>query len=169
MTQTFADHAKKIQAPFNLYTVQAGEVRLLVVVGPEIVETVSISEDDLLGQVERISGEITHWGVLGVKARRAWQQGELDYRIWREKLAATMLAPPSDPVQAKAWKRPTEAQVEAAYRSHPDYRAHQIRLAELEESCNGALAVLDGFRAKKDALKMSVRRSAEDAAPVLSV
>jgi hypothetical protein len=131
-----------------------------------------ISEVDLAAQVARVSGEITHWGIMEARARKAWQRGEMEYRVWREVLTAKLLTPPVDPatkLPARDWKKPTEAAIEANYRSNPEYSGHQRRLHDLEESFNAAHAVLEGFRAKKEMLRASVRRSAEDGSPMLSM
>lgn len=165
---TFLETAKKIQPPFDLFVMDAGapEPRKLMVVDAGIVSATMIDESDLAAQVCRVSGEITHWGILEAKARRAWQWAEVQYRQWRERLAVKMLTKPDGD---KEWKKPTEGQIEAAYRSHPDYHGYQMRLQMYEESTNGAHAVLEGFRAKKEMLRSAVRRSGEDGAPQLSI
>lgn len=168
--QNFTGYVRAHQQPFDLYGVDdAGNIQKLLTVTAAIVETAMISETDLAAQVCRVSGEITHWGVMESRARKSWQRGEMEYRVWREVLTAKLLAPPVDPAKAKEWKRPTEAMIEANYRSQPEYLVHQRRLHDLEESFNAAHAVLEGFRAKKEMLKATVKRSNEDGAPMLSV
>lgn len=168
--QNFVGYVKKNQQPFDLYGVdEKGEVKKQLTVTAEIVETTMISEVDLAAQVSRVSGEITHWGIVEARARKAWQRGELDYRVWREVLTAKLLTPPVDPAERKEWKKPTEAVIEANYRSHPEYLTHQRRLHDLEESFNAVHAVLEGFRAKRDMMRTAVRRSTEDGAPMLAV
>lgn len=170
----FLDSAKNIQPPFDLFVVASGKngeavCKLLMTVQADIVEATCVSESDIAAQVCRVSGEIVHWGVLEAKARRAWQLAELNYRMWREALTVTMFTPPSDPAAAKAWKKPTGAEIEATYRSHPEYREHQEAIQAMEEGTNGAHAVLEAFKAKKEMLRTAVRRANDDSNATLSI
>lgn len=168
--QNFSGYVSKHQQPFDLYGVNDdGSIKKLLTVSAQIVETTMISEVDLAAQVARVSGEITHWGIMEARARKAWQRGEMEYRVWREVLTVKLLTPPVDPAKLKEWKKPTEAAIEANYRSNPEYPVHQRRLHDLEESFNAAHAVLEGFRAKKEMLRASVRRSNEDGSPMMSL
>lgn len=168
----FVGYVKDNQPPFDLYVVDEGTggVKKHMTVTSQIISNTMIAEADLAAQVSRVSGEIAHWGVMEAKAHKAWQRGELEYRVWREVLTAKLLTPPKlDGMTVKDWKKPTEAAIEAHYRSHPEYLPHQRRLQDLEESYNSCHAILEGFKAKKEMLRAAVRRAVDDAAPRLAV
>jgi len=141
------------------------------VTGKNVVNDLVIFEATLQEQVQAISAQVMHWGRLSAQCRRVLAVVERQYRHWREILSASLYVKPADWDEEAdgVWKRPTGAQVEAAYRSHPDYTLWQKRIERAEEAYNAAEAVLDGFRCKRDMLKSAVYRRREESAPRLSV
>jgi len=156
--------------PFNIYNIDSkGEVAPWFEVTPEVVKELVIQTYDLGTQVQAISAQIQFWGRMESQCKRVWQIEERNYRKWRDAQVLFLSTPPDDPELAKAWKKPTEKRIEAAYRQMPEYDQYWEAVERAEEAYNGAHAILEGFRAKKDMLKSHVYRSQEDGAARLSV
>ena len=128
-----------------------------------------ISEALLEEQVASIPAQIQFWGRLESQARRVWEMTDRKYRQWRDTLVMGLLEPPADPVKAKDWKKPTEKTLEAAYRADAQYPIWQKEVERAEEAFNATHAVLEGWRAKMEMMKLAVFRRREDSAPRMGV
>lgn len=153
--------------PFNVYQVtKTGETEPWYQVTGGIVKDLVLNEDNLAEQVQTISAQIMHWGRLVGQCKRVWEIAERQYRIWRDTTALGMLEPATKP---KGWKKPTGAQVDSTIRTQPEYVAHYTAMERAEEAYNAAVAVLDGFRAKRDMIKAAVLKATESSAARLGV
>lgn len=144
-------------------------VRWLQVEPASVVEDLVIREADLTEQVQTVAAQIQHWGRLVALCRRVMAATERKYRVWKNQQLLAQLQPPAGEDEAKGWKKPTQAVIEATYRTSREYAVWQQRRERLEEALNATEMVLEGWRAKKDLLRMAVIRRAEDSAPRLSV
>lgn len=153
--------------PFNIYQVKPdGSIEPWFEVTGGIVKDLVLHEDKLGEQVQTISAQIMHWGRLVGQAKRVWEITERQYRIWRDRTVLTLLDPATKP---DGWKKPTQAQVDSTIRTQPEYVEHYVAQERAEEAYNGAMAVLDGFRAKRDMIKSAVMRATESAAARIAV
>ena len=156
--------------PFNINAIMDnGSVKPWYEVTGLIVKDLVIDEVALAQQVQTIAAQITHWGRLAALAKRVWEIEERDYRRWRDYQFLKMIEPPVEEDAAKKWKKPTEAAIEATYRTDPGYVKWQSRIERAEEAYNGAVAVQDGFKAKKDMLMRYVVRYRDETQPHLTV
>lgn len=171
-TTTLDQYVARLQnvRPFNIYTIDAsGSVAPWFEVTAEVVHELVIQTYDLQTQVQSISVQIQFWGRMEAQCKRVWQIEERNYRRWRDAQILALSNPPSDPEEAKSWKKPTEKRIEALYRQMPEYDQYWAAVERAEEATNGAHAILEGFRAKKDMLRAHVFRSKEDGAARMSV
>jgi hypothetical protein len=156
--------------PFNIFAVHAdGTVHPWYEVSGAIVKDLVIDEVALGQQVQTISAQIAHWGRLAAQAKRVWEIEEREYRRWRDQIILEMVEPPADPQSRKDWKKPTELVIEATYRTHPEYVAWNQRIERAEEAHNAAIAVQEGFKAKRDMLVRYVTRHRDESQPHLTV
>lgn len=156
--------------PFNIHAIQAdGGIQPWYEVTGLIVKDLVLDEVTLAQQVQTIAAQITHWGRLAAQAKRVWEIAEREYRRWRDYQVLKMIEPPANPELAKGWKKPTEAIIEATYRTDPEYVKYQVGIERAEEAYNGAIAVQDGFKAKKDMLVRYVVRYRDETQPHLTV
>lgn len=175
MTETTAldQYVARLQnmRPFNIYNINSkGEVSPWFEVTSEVVKELVIQTYDLATQVQAISAQIQFWGRMESQCKRVWEIEERNYRRWRDGQYLALSSPPTDdPRKEAAWKKPTEKKIEALYRQTPEYNQYWEAVERAEEAFNGAHAILEGFRAKKDMLRSHVYRSKEDGAARLSV
>jgi hypothetical protein len=155
---------------FNVYAINAegGVVPWYEVTGA-IVKDLVLDEVTLAQQVQTIGAQITHWGRLAAQCKRVWEVEEREYRRWRDYFILKMIEPPANPEAAKGWKKPTESVIEATYRTDPQYAKFNVAIERAEEAYNAALAVQDGFKAKKDMLMRYVVRYRDENQPHLTV
>lgn len=154
-------------APFNIYQVTpTGGIEPWFEVTGGIVLDLVLQEDSLGEQVQTISAQIMHWGRMSAQCKRVWEITERQYRIWRDRTVLTLLDPATKPDK---WKKPTGQQVDATIRTLPEYTEHYVAQERAEEAFNAAMAVLDGFRAKRDMIKSAVMRATEGSAARLAV
>lgn len=153
--------------PWNIYAIDEAkdEAKPWYQVTGAIAKDLIISEAMVEEQVQSIAAQIQHWGRLEAQARRVWSMMERKYRIWRDAIKVRLLTPPVDPKEAKEWKKPTEAALDAGARTDPEYPKYQATLERAEEAYNATHAVLEGWRAKMDMLKIAVWRRKEDSMP----
>lgn len=148
--------------PFDIYAVKAdGTVAPWYTVTGDIVRDVVIREDSLAAQVEAVSAQVLHWGRHAALAKRVWEIEEREYRVWKAQRYLEAVK--------GAEKKPTEAVIEATYRTHPEYSIKAARVERAEEAFNAATAVLEAFKAKRDMMKAAVSRSHEAGQPRLTV
>ena len=153
-------------AAFNIYAVMPdGTTQPWFEVTGGIVKDLVLKEDTLAEQVQVIAAQIMHWGRLVGQCKRVWEIAERHYRVWRDTTSLAMLDPVTKPDK---WKKPTGVQVDATIRTQPEYVTHYTAMERAEEAYNAALAVLDGFRAKRDMIKAAVMRATENSAARLA-
>ena len=152
---------------FNIFEVQPdGQVKpWYEVTTTTLIPELIINEANLLEQVQTISARIAHWGRLSAQAKRVWQIEERNYRRWRDSfyLQAIQMA------RVKGEKKPSDKTIEAQYRTSPEYNLMYGNTERAEESYNATLAILDGWRMKKEALRIAAYRRNEDGASILSL
>ena len=148
---------------FNIYQVKPdGTVEpWYEVTGASLIADLVIKESDLLEQVQAISARIAHWGRLAAQAKRVWQVEERNYRRWRDGFYLQVIQ--------TSEKKPSDKIIEAQYRNSPEYNVYYGATERAEEAYNAVMAILDGWRAKKESLKMAVYRKNEDGAAILSI
>jgi hypothetical protein len=148
---------------FNIYEVRAdGSVAPWYEVAPaDVIPTVVVNENDVLEQVQTLSGRIGHWGRLVAQCKRVWQIEERGYRVWRDTKYLNI-------VQTSE-KKPTEKIIDATIRADPEYSVWYQRMERAEEAYNAAGAVLDAFRMKKEALRIAAYRRNEEGASILGI
>lgn len=128
---------------------------------PTVIADLVVNELTIPMQLERVTAEIQKWGRLSALTKRVWEVEERIYRAWRSEFQLKVIDPTDKP---KEWKKPTEATVEAMYRTQPEYHRLQAHVERAEEAYNTVEATLNAFRAKKDVLIALKRRYHEDGA-----
>ncbi len=121
-----------------------------------IVQDLVVREEYLRDQVQALPAQIAFWGRMTALTRRVWEIEEREYRHWRDGEVLKLSTPPKDDPK---WKKPTEKTIEATYRSHREYKKWSIRVERAEEAFNSAQAILDGFKAKRDMLRIAAMSS----------
>lgn len=157
--------------PFNIWKIIENKNGTVTIepwyeVDGSIVHDLVIKEHNLREQVQVVAAQIIHWGRMVSQTKRVWEITERLYRQWRDAQVLALLDPPK---KAKDWKRPTEMMVNAQIRTMKDYAFHYQAQERAEEAYNSANLILDGFRAKKEMLKVAVIRRRDDGTPMLDV
>ena len=149
--------------PFNIHAVapDGSAAPWYEVTGPDIIPQLILKNDNVLEQVQTVAGNIAHWGRLAAQSKRVWEIEEREYRIWRDTLSLALLS--------GAEKKMTQAAIEQTIRSDAKYREFYARIERAEEAHAATLAILDGWRAKKDMLKAAIIRTHEDSAAQLTI
>lgn len=131
--------------------------------GATIVQDLIIREADLALQVQTVAAQVGHWGRIVAVAKRVHAMREREYRVWKASCFLDAMTPPLKASVAKGekleWKKPTVAEMEAMYRTRPEYSTLNQEVERAEEAYNAASVVLDAFRVKRDALKIAVGRA----------
>ena len=120
------------------------------VTGPAIVAALVISPN-LRAQVDAIAAEIAHWGRLCAQTKRVWQIHERRYRHWRSTVELKLLT--------EHEKKPTQAVIEATYRTMPAYDVFQTAIEEAEEAFSASQTIYEAFRTKAQILRADVHRA----------
>lgn len=166
MEKLLDEYVQRLQniQPFNIYRVDetTGKVEPWFEVTAEITNDLVLREQSLGHQVQIVSGEVNKWHRLASQAKRVWQIEERRYRVWRDRLYLKA-------IEEAEGKKPSDKIIEAGYRTHKDYGKYYGAVERAEEAYNSCLAVVEGFRAKRDMMKSYVFRHRDDAAPQLSV
>jgi len=129
----------------------------------QIIAELLLLEENLVEQIGVIPAEIMNWGRMVARAKRVWETEERNYRIWRDTFYLELLR------VSEGAKKPTEALLTSTIRSTVEYRQWYERIERAEESHNALLAVLEGWRAKKELVRTAVVRQFENAAPQIGV
>lgn len=146
--------------PFEIQAIEpTGEVRPWYNVTGEIVRDLVVYESNLSEQVQIVAGQIAHWGRLAAQAKRVWEIEERGFRRWK---AAQVLAASEPPENESGWKKPSEAKIEAMYRTNEQYAVWSKRVERAEEAFNAASAILEAFRAKVQVLRSLVFRGRDE-------
>jgi hypothetical protein len=164
--------------PFSIYSIDSeGAVTPWYSVDGSIIQDLVLNEQNVGLQVQVIGSQIMHWSRMSAQCKRVWEIEERNYRVWRSKMQLEILREPADGEEKPGWtktakgepKPPTKERSEAMYRAHPEYVQHQSRIERAEEAYNAAYGVLDAFKAKRDMLKLVVRRNQETGSVELSI
>lgn len=121
------------------------------VTGPAIVGELVISPHTLRDQIDAIAAQVAHWGRLVAQTKRVWQVHERRYRHWRSTVELKLLT--------ESEKKPTQAVIEATYRTLPEYELFQKALEEAEEAHNATTAIYEAFRVKAQVLRSDLHRA----------
>jgi hypothetical protein len=153
--------------PWNIYSIDEAkdEVNPWFQVSGAVAKDLVIAEAGIEEQVQSLPAQIQHWGRLESQARRVWSMIDRKYRVWRDTKKIELLTPPVDPEWRKDWKKPTVDAMEAESRVDPAYSVWQRQIERAEEAYNATHAVLEGYRAKMEMMKIAVWRRKEDGAP----
>jgi len=151
---------------FDIHQVtDRGEATPWYKVDGTIIRDLVIRETDLAVQVQSVAAQIAHWGRMCALTKRVWEIREREYRKWRSEYYLAMLRGAEDTDA----KKPTEKQIEAMYRSEPDYATLQNEIERAEEAYSSSADIRDAFRAKRDMLKATVYKSRDDGSVSLSI
>lgn len=125
-------------------------------ISSDVIDSLIIKEANLKDQIDIISCQIQYWGRLEAMARRAMVISDRMYRCWKsKKILSYINHDPSD----KSWKKPTDTVMEAMYRNDLEYNLYQIQMEKNEEAYNATHMVLEGFKAKREMLKLAVNQN----------
>lgn len=179
---TLDAHVQRLQnlPSFNIHSVDGDgkTTKPWYEVSGVVVREIAINSNNLAVEVEVVSAQVAAWGRLAAQAKRIWEVTERRYRIWRDTKMLSYLEPPvtaakkgkaKEGDEAEKWKAPTEAMRNAMIHIEPEYTQWQVDLERAEEAYNAALAVQDGFKAKRDMLKTYAVRVGDESAPHLKV
>ena len=100
---------------------------------------------------DMVAAQIAHWGRLAAQCARVKQIHERRYRVWKAKKTLEL----HEKAAAEKTKRPTVAEVEAAYRTDPEYTAYSDAIEQAEEARATCEVLYDAFRAKQRAMEES--------------
>jgi len=132
--------------PFDIYTIDStGTPIPWYEVTGEIVQELVVSQHDLETQVRVVSGQIAQWGRLYAQAQRVVEIEERRFTVWK---AQQYLAG----IEAAVGKKPSDHTLEARYRVHPEYGAMREAVERATEAAHATQAILEAFKAKRDAL-----------------
>jgi hypothetical protein len=164
--------------PYSIYAINAeGAVSPWFEVTGAVAGELVLNEQNLAQQVQYISVQISYWARLAAQCKRVWEIEDRNYRIWRSKTWLEILREPEGDEDKPGWRKtakgdpkaPTKEQAEALYRMNPEYAAWQNRIERAEEAYNATQGILDACKAKRDMLKIAIRRNRETGAPELSI
>lgn len=136
----------------------------------DIVRRLLIDDANLRGDIDVVAGEIMYWGRVVARQRRCHQVSDRIYRQWRASKEIAFRKAVESGLE-KGWGqggRASTEQVEAAYRTDPDYETVNGRVEATEESYNVADAIYRAFKQKADLLAQDVRRAPDGALQRLS-
>ncbi len=142
------------------------------VTGKEITNTVALREEDLNVQITSLSAQVAFWGRMVALCERVVSWEERSYRVWRETERLQLFDDPIETTDAKGevkLKKRTVAQVDAAFRTLPEYGEHYDRIDRAKEALTATKAVAEAFQAKKEIARTAVRRSIQDGSAELAV
>jgi hypothetical protein len=149
--------------PFEIQAVGPdGAPQPWYVVTGDIVRELVIYEPTLAEQVQSIAAQLGHWGRLAAQAKRVWEIEERAFRQWKATQVLALSEPPDNPEQARVWKKPSEARIEAAYRTSGAYADWSARVERAEEAFNAATAIVEAFRAKASVLRWAVFKGRDE-------
>lgn len=149
--------------PFEIQAVAPdGSPQPWYTVTGEIVRELVITEHGLAEQVQAIAAQLAHWGRLAAQAKRVWEIEERGFRAWKAARVIELSDPPDNPDEAKVWKKPTEARIEAAYRTAEGYAERSARVERAEEAFNASTAIVEAFRAKAAVLRWAVFKGRDE-------
>jgi hypothetical protein len=155
--------------PTTMWTLDAqGQVVANFTVSGSVVSVLLVDEATLREQVDRIAGEIMHWGRVHARQVRIHTIRERQLRQWK---AGQEMAFRNAEQPPKGWGqggRITGEQVAVSYRTAPEYEVVQTRVEEAQESVMVAEAIYQAFRAKLAVLTKDVRRAPDGSLQRLS-
>lgn len=149
--------------PFLIYKIVEGvPVPWMQVTGPAIIAELVINPHTLAEQVDAIAAQVGHWGRLVAQTKRVWDVRKRLYMHWRSVQELHFYQALSEEVLDSKGKpklsRPTQGQIEASYRTLPDYALFQTLVEEAEEAYNSAAAFYEAFRSKSFTMNADMYR-----------
>jgi hypothetical protein len=122
-----------------------------------IAHVVAIRDADLETQVQEVASQVQFWGRMEALAERALQWEERQVRVWEAQRYMEAREP-----KGGDWKKPTEAEIQASYRLHPDYDRMYTRVERAREALTSTRWVREAWVVKAQLMRLAVRRSADD-------
>ena len=149
--------------PFHISSItDEGKVAPWYDVTGEIVGEVVVKQGDLETQIRAVPGQIAQWGRLHAQACRVAQIEERKFVVWK---AQQYLAG----IEAAGDKKPSDKILEAKYRVLPEYDVLRNISEKAEEAANATYAILEAFKAKRDALSRFARSARDQNGPTFVV
>jgi hypothetical protein len=133
-------------------------------VSGEIVYAVALRDADLETQIEELSAQIQFWGRMEGICERAVEWHERALRVWKGSRIKALKSPPEGE-DLKGWKKPTDKEVEGAYRNEDEYQRLYSRIEEAREALTSTKWVREAFQVKSKMVDKYVRRSIDDGRP----
>jgi hypothetical protein len=133
-------------------------------VSGEIVYAVALRDADLETQIEELSAQIQFWGRMEAICERAVEWHERALRVWKGARIKELKSPPLGE-DLKGWKRPTDKEVEGAYRNEDEYQRLYAKIDEAKEAATSTKFVREAFQIKAKMVDKYVRRSIDDGKP----
>lgn len=144
-----------------LYTISPeNEVKPGVIVNvKDLLKVIAIDDSRLRRDIDQVVPQILDWGRLVALQKRVWTLREREYRTWkaRQELAIRSAGKDSKDGWGTGGKVSAD-QVEAIYRTSPDYAVVSRAVEEAEEAYLFADVVYRAMKTKADVLMADVRR-----------
>lgn len=162
-------HALQNLPSWNIYRiVDTVPLPWLECSGVEIAEQLVIRESTLAVDVMTVGVKIAEWGVLHATAQLAWEVEQRRERSWKANLLEKTMTE-DEKLPEKDRRKWTEKLQESLYRSSPDYEEWKMKVERAAFAVNCTQAVLEGFRAKKEMLRASIRPAMEGMNPGFAI
>lgn len=133
-----------------------------------IVFSVALRDADLETQIEELSAQVQFWGRMEAICERAVEWHERALRVWKGAQTIALKSPPVGE-DLRGWKRPTDKEVEGAYRNRDEYQVLSEKIDEAREALISTKFVREAFQTKAQLAKQYVRRSIDDGAPRVQI
>ncbi len=146
---------------FNIYAVTPeGVAEPWYEVTGAIVADLVIQDQNLVTQVQAVSAQMAHWSRMAAQCKRVWEIEERLYRSWRSRFYLE---------KRNAEGKVTEKEIEALYRTDPEYATYQNNIERAEEAYESSRGIVQAFQAKRDMIRAAIWRDRETGQPQLSV
>lgn len=128
--------------PVLYYDQDTGEVRDWFWANRDLLPRHSMASTQDRAQLrESVVNEIEAWSRALASTRRSWQALERRFREWKAaQFVAAKIAP-------KEGKPPSEAAIEAGYRTRPEYQTLSVAVERAEESTTALEGIVDALKA----------------------
>ncbi len=146
--------------PFNIYAIKDGIPEPWYEVTGAIVRDLVIMDQDLVTQVQSVSGQVAHWSRMAAQCKRVWEIEERLYRSWRSRFYLE---------KRNSDTKHTEKEIEALYRSDGMYTRLQSNIERAEEAYESSRGIVAAFQAKREMIRAAIWRDRETGQPTLSV
>lgn len=142
------------------------------VTGEAIARELIFDELNTMVQVDTVAADIQKWSRLEAMCLRVWQLTERELRTWKAKFSLEAVKPPVFDAEAgeypekEGWgtdskgkpKAPTQATIEALYRTHKKYAQLSINMERAEEAYNATRMVTEAFKVKARLIERFARK-----------